>query len=179
MFKVSKSVCILTTQAIMKLLRSKEAAAAVDIKSWPMLLDTGDFMYTHANTPRSLVYVLMLPLTSIFFSIERIWSLICATTQKSFLLFLFVFQMTSPERRVPRCTSLRPQRCWPTWTSVCPQLESLRGSKYVEGDSLFNRYIWAFSWALNRVQPLCREPFFIPGSTTHIDLTILPFALRR
>lgn len=40
--KVSKSVCILTTQAIMKLLRSKEAAAAVDIKSWPMVLDTGE-----------------------------------------------------------------------------------------------------------------------------------------
>lgn len=40
--KVSKSVCILTTQAIMKLLKSKEAAAAVDIKSWPMVLDTGE-----------------------------------------------------------------------------------------------------------------------------------------
>lgn len=39
--KVSKSVCILTTQSIMKLLKSKEAAAAVDIKSWPMVLDTG------------------------------------------------------------------------------------------------------------------------------------------
>lgn len=34
-------MCILTTQAIMKLLKSKEAAAAVDIKSWPMVLDTG------------------------------------------------------------------------------------------------------------------------------------------
>uniref|UniRef100_A0A667XSC8 Disco interacting A n=1 Tax=Myripristis murdjan TaxID=586833 RepID=A0A667XSC8_9TELE len=40
--EVSKSVCILTTQAIMKLLKSKEAAAAVDIKSWPMVLDTDD-----------------------------------------------------------------------------------------------------------------------------------------
>ena len=40
--KVSKSVCILTTQAIMKLLKSKEAAAAVDIKSWPTVLDTGE-----------------------------------------------------------------------------------------------------------------------------------------
>ncbi|XP_034059882.1 disco-interacting protein 2 homolog A isoform X10 [Gymnodraco acuticeps] len=40
--EVSKSVCILTSQAIMKLLKSKEAAAAVDIKSWPMVLDTDD-----------------------------------------------------------------------------------------------------------------------------------------
>ncbi|XP_063069587.1 disco-interacting protein 2 homolog A isoform X3 [Engraulis encrasicolus] len=40
--EVSKSVCILTTQAITKLLRSKEAAAAVDVKSWPMVLDTDD-----------------------------------------------------------------------------------------------------------------------------------------
>uniref|UniRef100_A0A8C3UWU4 Disco interacting protein 2 homolog A n=1 Tax=Catharus ustulatus TaxID=91951 RepID=A0A8C3UWU4_CATUS len=39
---VSKSACILTTQAIMKLLRSKEAAAAVDIKTWPTILDTDD-----------------------------------------------------------------------------------------------------------------------------------------
>ncbi|KAK1788671.1 hypothetical protein P4O66_002490 [Electrophorus voltai] len=39
--EVSKSVCILTTQAIMKLLKSKEATAAVDVKTWPMVLDTG------------------------------------------------------------------------------------------------------------------------------------------
>ncbi|XDV31205.1 hypothetical protein PO909_033951, partial [Leuciscus waleckii] len=40
--EVSKSVCILTTQAIMKLLKSKEAAAAVDVKAWPLILDTDD-----------------------------------------------------------------------------------------------------------------------------------------
>ncbi|KAJ0070625.1 hypothetical protein NL108_016964, partial [Boleophthalmus pectinirostris] len=40
--QVSKSVCILTTQAIMKLLKSKEAAAAVDVKSWPLVMDTDD-----------------------------------------------------------------------------------------------------------------------------------------
>ncbi|XP_049341030.1 disco-interacting protein 2 homolog A isoform X4 [Astyanax mexicanus] len=40
--EVSKSVCILTTQAIMKLLKSKEAAAAVDVKTWPVVLDTDD-----------------------------------------------------------------------------------------------------------------------------------------
>jgi len=41
LLQVSKSACILTTQAIMKLLKSKEAAAAVDIKTWPTILDTG------------------------------------------------------------------------------------------------------------------------------------------
>ncbi|KAJ3592313.1 hypothetical protein NHX12_007441 [Muraenolepis orangiensis] len=40
--EVSKSVCILTTQAIMKLLKSKEAAAAVDVRSWPVVLETDD-----------------------------------------------------------------------------------------------------------------------------------------
>uniref|UniRef100_A0A8C9G5B4 Disco interacting protein 2 homolog A n=1 Tax=Pavo cristatus TaxID=9049 RepID=A0A8C9G5B4_PAVCR len=39
---VSKSACILTTQVITKLLKSKEAAAAVDIKTWPTILDTDD-----------------------------------------------------------------------------------------------------------------------------------------
>ncbi|XP_068101409.1 disco-interacting protein 2 homolog A isoform X2 [Hyperolius riggenbachi] len=40
--EVSKSACILTTQAIMRLLKSKEAATAVDIKTWPTILDTED-----------------------------------------------------------------------------------------------------------------------------------------
>uniref|UniRef100_A0A8D2DBV8 Disco interacting A n=1 Tax=Sciurus vulgaris TaxID=55149 RepID=A0A8D2DBV8_SCIVU len=39
--EVSKSACVLTTQAITRLLRSKEAAAAVDIRTWPTILDTG------------------------------------------------------------------------------------------------------------------------------------------
>uniref|UniRef100_A0AAQ4RWP9 Disco-interacting protein 2 homolog A n=1 Tax=Gasterosteus aculeatus aculeatus TaxID=481459 RepID=A0AAQ4RWP9_GASAC len=61
--EVSKSVCILTTQAIMKLFRSKEAAAAVDVKSWPMVLDTDDLprkkspqMYK-PPTPEMLAYL--------------------------------------------------------------------------------------------------------------------------
>ncbi|KAF3843036.1 hypothetical protein F7725_001885 [Dissostichus mawsoni] len=61
--EVSKSVCILTSQAIMKLLKSKEAAAAVDIKSWPMVLDTDDLprkktpqMYK-PPTPEMLAYL--------------------------------------------------------------------------------------------------------------------------
>ncbi|XP_037685899.1 disco-interacting protein 2 homolog A isoform X2 [Choloepus didactylus] len=40
--EVSKAACVLTTQAIMRLLRSKEAAAAVDTKAWPTILDTDD-----------------------------------------------------------------------------------------------------------------------------------------
>lgn len=39
--QVSKSACVLTTQAIMRLLRSKEAAATVDVRTWPTILDTG------------------------------------------------------------------------------------------------------------------------------------------
>ncbi|XP_057552652.1 disco-interacting protein 2 homolog A isoform X3 [Hippopotamus amphibius kiboko] len=40
--EVSKSVCVLTTQAITRLLKSKEAAAAVDVRTWPTILDTDD-----------------------------------------------------------------------------------------------------------------------------------------
>ncbi|XP_053420646.1 disco-interacting protein 2 homolog A isoform X6 [Nycticebus coucang] len=40
--EVSKSACMLTTQAVTRLLRSKEAAAAVDIRTWPTILDTDD-----------------------------------------------------------------------------------------------------------------------------------------
>ncbi|XP_063925888.1 disco-interacting protein 2 isoform X3 [Zophobas morio] len=39
---VSKSVLVLSTQAVIKLLRSKEASNVVDIKSWPAILDTDD-----------------------------------------------------------------------------------------------------------------------------------------
>ncbi|CAH1179512.1 unnamed protein product [Phaedon cochleariae] len=39
---VSKSVLVLSIQAVIKLLRSKEASNVVDIKSWPMILDTDD-----------------------------------------------------------------------------------------------------------------------------------------
>uniref|UniRef100_W5MIU0 Disco-interacting protein 2 homolog Bb n=1 Tax=Lepisosteus oculatus TaxID=7918 RepID=W5MIU0_LEPOC len=39
---VSKAACILTTQVLMKTLRSKEAAAAVNIKTWPTIIDTED-----------------------------------------------------------------------------------------------------------------------------------------
>uniref|UniRef100_A0A4W3HS65 Disco interacting A n=2 Tax=Callorhinchus milii TaxID=7868 RepID=A0A4W3HS65_CALMI len=61
--EVSKSVCILTTQAILKLLRSKEAAAAVDIKTWPTVLETDDLprrkppQIYKAPTPEMLAYL--------------------------------------------------------------------------------------------------------------------------
>uniref|UniRef100_A0A8D0R9X5 Disco interacting A n=2 Tax=Sus scrofa TaxID=9823 RepID=A0A8D0R9X5_PIG len=40
--EVSTSACVLTTQAIMRLLKSKEAAATVDVRTWPTILDTDD-----------------------------------------------------------------------------------------------------------------------------------------
>uniref|UniRef100_A0A8B9G9Y4 Disco interacting protein 2 homolog B n=1 Tax=Amazona collaria TaxID=241587 RepID=A0A8B9G9Y4_9PSIT len=40
--EVSKAACILTTQALMRLLRSREAAGAVDVKTWPTIIDTDD-----------------------------------------------------------------------------------------------------------------------------------------
>ncbi|XP_053738211.1 disco-interacting protein 2 homolog C isoform X3 [Synchiropus splendidus] len=40
--EVSHSVCMMTSQIISKLLRSKEATAAVDLRSWPPVLDTDD-----------------------------------------------------------------------------------------------------------------------------------------
>lgn len=39
--QVSRSACMMTTAVICKLLRSKEASAAVDVRSWPPVLDTG------------------------------------------------------------------------------------------------------------------------------------------
>lgn len=39
---VSKSVLVMSNQNVIKLLKSKEASNAVDIKSWPMILDTDD-----------------------------------------------------------------------------------------------------------------------------------------
>ncbi|XP_048477101.1 disco-interacting protein 2 homolog B-like [Rhincodon typus] len=39
---VSKAACILTTQIVSKLLRSKDALTTVDLKSWPVIIDTDD-----------------------------------------------------------------------------------------------------------------------------------------
>uniref|UniRef100_A0A672SYC7 Disco-interacting protein 2 homolog B-A-like n=1 Tax=Sinocyclocheilus grahami TaxID=75366 RepID=A0A672SYC7_SINGR len=39
---VSKAACILTTQVLTKILRSKEAATTVNIKTWPIIIDTDD-----------------------------------------------------------------------------------------------------------------------------------------
>ncbi|XP_041099601.1 disco-interacting protein 2 homolog C-like isoform X5 [Polyodon spathula] len=40
--EVSRSACIMTSQVVCKLLRSKEASAAVDVRTWPPVLDTDD-----------------------------------------------------------------------------------------------------------------------------------------
>uniref|UniRef100_A0A674D558 Disco-interacting protein 2 homolog B-A-like n=1 Tax=Salmo trutta TaxID=8032 RepID=A0A674D558_SALTR len=39
---VSKAACILTTQNLMRILRSKEAAATLNIKTWPTIIETDD-----------------------------------------------------------------------------------------------------------------------------------------
>lgn len=60
---VSKSVLVLSSQAVIKLLRSKEASNVVDIKSWPVILDTDDMpkkklpMMYRAPTAEMLAYL--------------------------------------------------------------------------------------------------------------------------
>uniref|UniRef100_A0A8B9JUV8 Disco-interacting protein 2 homolog Cb n=1 Tax=Astyanax mexicanus TaxID=7994 RepID=A0A8B9JUV8_ASTMX len=60
---VSRSACVMTTQAICKLLRSKEASAAVDLRSWPPVLDTDDLpkrrspLLYKPSDPESLAYL--------------------------------------------------------------------------------------------------------------------------
>ncbi|KAM7400072.1 hypothetical protein PAMA_004666 [Pampus argenteus] len=61
--EVSRSVCVMTTQLICKLLRSKEASAAVDVRTWPPVLDTDDLpkkkpplLYKPSN-PDTLAYL--------------------------------------------------------------------------------------------------------------------------
>ncbi|XP_053468088.1 disco-interacting protein 2 homolog C isoform X2 [Ictalurus furcatus] len=61
--EVSRSSCVMTTQAISKLLKSKEASAAVDIRAWPLVLDTDDLpkkkppqLYKPSN-PDTLAYL--------------------------------------------------------------------------------------------------------------------------
>ncbi|XP_054982062.1 disco-interacting protein 2 homolog A isoform X5 [Sorex araneus] len=61
--EVSKSACVLTTQAIMRLLKSKEATAAVDVRAWPTILDTDDIpkrkvaSIFRPSTPEVLAYL--------------------------------------------------------------------------------------------------------------------------
>ncbi|KAJ8378183.1 hypothetical protein AAFF_G00245310 [Aldrovandia affinis] len=61
--EVSRSACVMTTQVICKLLRSKEASAAVDVRTWPPVLDTDDLpkkrppqVYKPSN-PDTLAYL--------------------------------------------------------------------------------------------------------------------------
>ncbi|KAJ8793658.1 hypothetical protein J1605_003666 [Eschrichtius robustus] len=53
--EVSKSACVLTTQAITRLLKSKEALAAVDVRAWPTILDTGSPSWVRAPTPQKML----------------------------------------------------------------------------------------------------------------------------
>uniref|UniRef100_A0A8C8GYJ8 DMAP1-binding domain-containing protein n=1 Tax=Oncorhynchus tshawytscha TaxID=74940 RepID=A0A8C8GYJ8_ONCTS len=60
---VSRSACMMTTAVICKLLRSKEASAAVDVRTWPPVLDTDDLpkkkpplLYKPSN-PDTLAYL--------------------------------------------------------------------------------------------------------------------------
>uniref|UniRef100_A0A673MNW8 Disco-interacting protein 2 homolog C n=1 Tax=Sinocyclocheilus rhinocerous TaxID=307959 RepID=A0A673MNW8_9TELE len=61
--EVSRSACVMTSQVISKLLKSKEASAAVDVRSWPPVLDTDDLpkkkppqLYKPSN-PDTLAYL--------------------------------------------------------------------------------------------------------------------------
>uniref|UniRef100_A0A672M991 Disco interacting C n=1 Tax=Sinocyclocheilus grahami TaxID=75366 RepID=A0A672M991_SINGR len=61
--EVSRSACVMTSQVISKLLKSKEASAAVDVRSWPLVLDTDDLpkkkppqLYKPSN-PDTLAYL--------------------------------------------------------------------------------------------------------------------------
>ncbi|XP_038654266.1 disco-interacting protein 2 homolog C isoform X3 [Scyliorhinus canicula] len=61
--EVSRSACIMTSQLVVKLLRSREAGAAVDVRTWPPVLDTDDLpkrrpaqIYKPSN-PDTLAYL--------------------------------------------------------------------------------------------------------------------------
>ncbi|XP_069770807.1 disco-interacting protein 2 homolog C isoform X2 [Narcine bancroftii] len=61
--EVSRSACVMTSQFIVKLLRSREAGAAVDVRTWPPVLDTDDLpkrrpsqIYKPSN-PDTLAYL--------------------------------------------------------------------------------------------------------------------------
>lgn len=51
-WQVSKAACILTTQPLMRILRSREAAASVNVKTWPTIIDTGRWRRRHGFRTR-------------------------------------------------------------------------------------------------------------------------------
>lgn len=55
LLQVSKAACILTTQILTKILRSKEAAASVNIKTWPIIIDTGTNTPSYISMDSSMV----------------------------------------------------------------------------------------------------------------------------
>ncbi|XP_060678328.1 disco-interacting protein 2 homolog B-like, partial [Hemiscyllium ocellatum] len=60
---VSKAVCILTTQAYSRLIKSKDAGSTVELKSWPTIVDTDDLPRRKLSsiykppTPEMLAYL--------------------------------------------------------------------------------------------------------------------------
>lgn len=81
----------------MKILRSKEAAASVNVKTWPNIIDTGT----------EIKYIYIAFMTTVERSVSLTWLILCV-------------QMIFPGNGLH--TSINPplQKCWPTWTSVCP-----------------------------------------------------------
>ena len=106
-FQVSKAACILTTQHLVRILRSKEAAASVNIKSWPTIIDTGmclhiiNQVFLKKQGDETIFCFLVIGLCS--------YKTLCSGSQTTFLAV-----------GLPRSTS-RPQQRWLLiWTSACP-----------------------------------------------------------
>lgn len=96
LLQVSRSVCVMTTQLICKLLRSKEASAAVDVRTWPPVMDTGT----------SHTQVLLCR---------------CVDLLKTQLIVcLFSLQMICQRRNLLCCINRPTPTRWPTWTSASP-----------------------------------------------------------
>lgn len=58
----------MTTQLICKLLRSREAAAAVDVRTWPPVLDTGK--YQGWGTALSSFVIVFVKRSEVYLSLE-------------------------------------------------------------------------------------------------------------
>lgn len=124
--QVSKAACILTTQNLMRILRSKEAAASVNIKTWPTIIDTGKLHATlltdtqagttapDSYSPLSLDFLFYFNMSpfftinssfphlrySIFASIvfAKFFSL-CGCSQTTFLAVALLKSISRPQRR--------------------------------------------------------------------------------
>ena len=100
LLQVSRSVCVMTTQLICKLLRSKEASAAVDVRTWPPVMDTGT-SHTHRCS-----------CADVSTCWRNSWSCVC--------LFVCSRQMICQRRNLLCCINRPTPTRWPTWTSASP-----------------------------------------------------------